>query len=98
LSESLSKMKVTPILMLFDLRIQLPLDGLAKRKALKFLSPKTVTRKVRKNLRKILDEERIKVACWALLKNGIWVGHGTYNGERFNWVVINGFSQIDILY
>jgi len=87
LSESLSKVKPIPVLRIHELRIQQPLSGLAKRKVLRRLSEKRVTARVRKSLRRILDEKHLHVGCRALQENGIWIGHGSYKGEGFNWVV-----------
>jgi hypothetical protein len=87
-----------PLLHMYNLHIELALDGLAKRSnSLNSLSEKTVTRKVRKSLKNLLGKET-KVSCWAWKKNDMWLGHGTYNWKNFNWVVMNGFFQIDTLY
>jgi hypothetical protein len=86
-------MKLSPILLISDLQIDLPLDGLAKIKPLRDLSKKRVTAKVRESLRSILDRKRLSVGCKARWEKGRWIGKGFYNGEKFNWIVINGFPQ-----
>ena len=83
-------MEPLPILIISNLQILLPLLGLARRKRLGSLSKKRVTAKVRAILRCILNNKQLSVACWAIWEKGRWVGECSYNGEKFNWVVING--------
>ncbi len=84
--------KPPSILVKFDILIQLLLDGLATRQPLASLSEKTVTPKVRKNLKQAFKKNSVTVACRAIQKKGIWIGHGTLNGKIFTWLVLNGGS------
>jgi hypothetical protein len=90
---SLRKMKLLPILMVFNFSIQVPLDGLAKRKPLASLSEKRVTTKVRESLKQKFNGNRVSVSCEASYKKGIWNGHGTLNRDNFTWCVFNGYSH-----
>ncbi|MCK4428264.1 MAG: hypothetical protein KAW16_07270 [candidate division Zixibacteria bacterium] len=93
LSESFRRIELLPILVVYTLQVLLQLDGLAKRTPLSDLSHKTVTRKVRESLRRVLNNKKdLTVECRALRKNGIWIGYGSYKGVGFHWFVINGPS------
>jgi len=93
MSVPLKEKKPTPVLMQLNLRIQIPLVGLAKIVELTELSEKRVTTKVRKILKQPFNNKRIiKVACKALQKKGIWIGYGTLNGKIFTWFVSNSDS------
>jgi len=80
-------MNLLPILIISDLQIKLPLDGLAKRKPLPSLSEKRVTAKVRESLKQKFNYKHVKVACKTQLKKGQWKGRGYYKGKKFNWIV-----------
>jgi hypothetical protein len=93
MSVPLKGKKPTPVLMQLNLRIQIPLVGLAKKVELTELSEKRVTRKVREILKQPFNNKRIiKVACKALQKKGIWIGFGTLKGNIFTWLVSNSDS------
>ena len=90
-------MEPLPILMIYNHQILLPLYGLARRTRLRSLSEKRVTTKVREILRCILNNKKISIACAARWEKGRWIGEGFYNGEKFNWIVINGIQNLHSL-
>lgn len=90
--------KHPPILIKLDLPIFLHLDGLATRKDLANLSEKRVTAKVRENLRRIINRKQLRIACKAKWIRKRWIGEGSYNRKKFNWIVIDGFYQISSFY
>lgn len=79
--------KQSPILVIYDLQIDLPLDGLATRSDLTSLSEERVTAKVRESLRLTFNNNSVTVACEAHHNKRGWKGHGTLNRKEFTWRV-----------
>lgn len=76
-----------PILRIIGLNISRQLYGLANRKTLQNLSEKTVTVKVREELRRIYGHS-VEVTCVASCQSGIWKGKCKISGQVYDFDVL----------